>query len=342
MNGGAVRLARLALFLAFAPCAARAQESVEAFYAGKTLRLVVGYPAGTVFDAYSRLTLRHMTKHVPGKPQGIVQNMPGAGGLNAIVSVVHVSPADGLSMAMASPGYSVDTLLDPANAKFDGRRVNWIGSVSSETGACAFWRGKGRTIEAMRAGELVLGGTGPASSTYFEPRTLETLFGFRFRYVHGYPSTVDIRLAAEKGEVDGLCGLAASTIVRDMAEPRKSGAISVPLQAGLAPNPDLDAPNAMDLAKSEDERQIMTLVFGPSAWFRPLVTAEGVPSGRVAALRAAFDATMKDPEFLAEMARGKLDARPMGGAEMAARIAEIYRTPAPVVERTRRILGLAP
>ena len=327
--------------LAIVPAAARAQDAVEAFYAGKTLRVVVGYPSGTVYDAYSRMLLRHLVKHIPGKPQGIVQNMPGAGGLNAVVSVAHVAPKDGLSLGIASPGFSVDLLLDPANAKIDGRKVNWIGSVASETGACVFWHGKGKTIEAMRAGELVLGDTGPTSSTWFEPRTLETLFGFRFRFVHGYPSTVDIRFAAEKGEVDGLCGLASSTIVRDMAEPLKSGAIAVPLQTGLAANPDLAAPNAMDMARSEEERQILGLVFGPSAWFRPFMTAGEAPPERVAALRRAFEATMKDPEFLAEMARGKLDVRPMTGAAISDAIARIYATPPEVVERTRRILGLA-
>ncbi len=335
------RAAALGLALAALNGAARAQESVEAFYAGKVLRVVVGYPSGTVYDAYARLTLRHMVRHIPGKPTGIVQNAPGAGGLNALVSVAHVAPKDGLSLGMASPGYSVDLLLDPASAKFDGRRVNWIGSVASETGACVFWNGKGKTIEAMRAGELVIGGTGPTSSTYYEPRTLETLFGFKFRYVHGYPSTVDIRFAADKGEVDGLCGLASSTVVRDMGEQLKSGVVAVPLQTGLATNPDLAAPNAMDLATSREERQILTLVFGPAAYFRPLMGAEGVPPERVAALRAAFDATMKDPEFLSEMARGKLDVRPMSGAAITATIAGIFATPAQVVERTRRILGLA-
>ena len=333
--------ARLAVALLALSSSARAQDAVEAFYAGKTLRVVVGYPSGTVYDTYSRIMLRHLVKHIPGKPLGIVQNAPGAGGLNAVVSVAHVAPKDGLSLGIASPGFSVDLLLDPANAKIDGRKVSWIGSVSSETGACVFWHGKGKTIEAMRAGELVLGGTGPTSSTYFEPRTLETLFGFKFRFVHGYPSTVDIRFAAEKGEVDGLCGLASSTIVRDMAEPLKSGAIAVPLQAGLAPNPDLAAPNAMDMAKSEEERQILGLVFGPSAWFRPYMTAEGVPPERVAALRKAFDTTMKDPEFLADMARGKLDVRPMTGQAIAEAVAKIYATPPEVVERTRRIIGLA-
>ena len=236
----------LATLLPLDASQAHAQESPETFYAGKTLRLVVGYPSGTVFDTYGRMTLRHMQKHIPGKPVAIVQNMPGAGGLNAVVSVAQVAPRDGLSLALSSPSNSTDLLLDPANARYDARKVNWIGSVSSETGACVFWGGKGMSLDDLRARDHVLGATGPASGTYLEPRTLETLFGFKFRYVYGYPSTVDIRFAAEKGEVDGVCGLATSTILRDMTTALNSGQIRVPLQTGLKGNPDLPAPNIMD------------------------------------------------------------------------------------------------
>ena len=332
--------AKIAALLLCATPAAKAQDTAEAFYTGKTLRLIVGYPPGTVFDTYSRMTLRHMNRHIPGKPTAIVQNMPGAGGLNAIVNVASVAARDGLTLALSSPQNSTDMLLDPANAKYDPRKVNWIGSVSSETGACVFWNGKGKSLEDMRTRDHLLGATGPTSGTYLEARALEILFGFRFKYVQGYRSTVDIRLAAEKGEVDGVCGLAASTVLRDMAAQLRSGAILVPLQTGLKPNPGLNAPNIMDMANSDEQRQILTLIFGPLAYFRPIMAPEGVPPERLAALRAAFDATMKDTEFLGEMERAKIDVRPLSGIELAAQIAEIYRTPAAVVEKTRQILGL--
>ena len=324
-------------------CPAMAADPVESFFAGKTLRVMVGYPSGTVYDTYARMTVRHMARHIPGKPVAIIQNMPGAGGLNAIVNVANLVPRDGLTIGFSSPQNSTDVLLDPANAKYDARRVSWIGSVASETSACVFWHGKGRDLTDLRTREHVMGTTGPTSATYLEARTLETLFGFQFRYVSGYQSTVDIRLAAEKGEVDGVCGLATSTILRDMAAQLKAGDISVPIQTGVRGNPDLPgAPNVMDIVKTDEDRQVLTVVFGPLAYFRMMMAPEGVPADRLKALREAFDTTMKDPAFLAEMAQGRLDVRPLDGAAVAAQIDEIYRTPAPVVERTRKILGLAP
>ncbi len=325
---------------AMAPVNASAQADASAFFAGKTLKLIVGYPAGTVFDTYSRMTLRHMARHIPGKPTAIAQNMPGAGGLNAIINVAHAAPRDGLTIALSSPQNSTDMLLDPANAKYDPRKVNWIGSVSSEAGACVLWNGKGRNIEDLRNRDHLLGATGPTSGSYLEARVLEVLFGFKFKYVQGYRSTVDIRLAAEKGEVDGVCGLATSTVLRDMRAQLEAGTILVPLQTGLKPNPDLKAPNVMELATSDEQRQILRLIFGPLAYFRPIMAPGDVPPERIAALRGAFDATMKDAEFLGEMERAKIDVRPLSGAELTAQIDEIYRTPASVVEKTRQILGL--
>ena len=332
-----------ALAIAFA-LPASAQESASAFYPGKTVRLIVGYPPGTVYDTYTRMMARHYTKHLPGKPTGIVQNMPGAGGLNAIVYATNVAAADGLQMAISAPQNSTDLLLDPSNAKYDPRRVAWIGSVSSETGACVFWHGKGKTIGDLRAREHVLGTTGgPTAGTSLEGKALEALLGLKFKYISGYRSTVDIRLAADKNEVDGVCGLATSTILRDMDALLKNGTIAVPIQTGLISNPGFaKVPTVLDLVKTQEERQILTLIFGPAAYFRPFVTSGATPPDRVAALRAAFDATMKDPEFLDDMQKAQLDVRPLTGAQVAAQVEEIYKTPPHVVERTRKILGFVP
>jgi tripartite-type tricarboxylate transporter receptor subunit TctC len=337
---GSILIPAFLAMIATATSKAYAQNSPEAFYSGKTLRLIVGYPAGTVFDTYSRMTLRHMVRHIPGKPIGIVQNMPGAGGLSALVYVANVADPDGLSIALSSPQNTTDMLLDPTNAKFDPTKVSWIGSVSSETASCVFWGGKGQNLNDLKNREHLVGTTGPTSGTDIAARALEGLFQYRFKYVSGYRSTVDIRLAAERGEVDGMCGLATSTILRDMPTLLHSGTISAPVQMGLKANPGLpNAPNVLDIASTREEKQIITLIFGPLGYFRMIMAAGSVPPERIAALRTAFDLTMKDPEFLADMEKARLDVLPLSGAELASQINDIYKTPADVVERTLKILG---
>ena len=327
-----------ALFLAFTAIPALAQDAVEKFYAGRAMRMIVPYPPPSSFDTYARAVARHMPKFIPGNPAIVVQTVPGAGGLNAVQTLANVAPRDGSVMATMNSSNVTDPLLNPETSKFDPRKFNWIGSVNAEGSACAFWNERIKTLEDLRGREVVIGGTGPAAGSTIESRTLQTIFGFNFRIVHGYPAQADVRLAAAKGEIDGHCALIVSTLKSDLWEDYKSGKIRVVIQAGVESHPDIpEVTNAFDLAKKPEDLAALKLVFGPWAFGRPVYLPPDVPRERVEALRTAFDKTMKDPEFIDEMKRLKLEHRPISGARAAELVDEIFRTPPDVIERVRKM-----
>lgn len=327
------------LIAAAAP--AFAQDKLASHFAGKTVRIVVGYPSGSGFDVYARTVSRYMGKHIPGKPTVIVQNMPGAGGLTSVAYMANVAPRDGLTLALINPVNSTEPLLNPEVAKFDSTKFRWLGSVNTDVQTCVFWTQKAKSIEDMRNVELVLGATGPSSGSALDAKALQGLLGFKFRIVMGYPGIADIRLAAEKGEVDGHCGMPLAQIKTDIWEGFTSGRIKALVQIATADYPELKGiPNAFDLARNEDDRKILKLVFAPWTYGRPMLAPPETPADVVAALREAFDATMKDPAFLAEAKQINLDVNPLDGAAVEKLVGEIFATPKPLVERTRAILGI--
>ncbi|MFN3891086.1 MAG: Bug family tripartite tricarboxylate transporter substrate binding protein [Beijerinckiaceae bacterium] len=329
------------LFLA-AASPSLAQDNLAPHYAGKTVRIVVGYPSGSGFDVYARAVARHMGKHIPGKPAVIVQNMPGAGGLTSVAYMANVAPRDGLTLALINPVNSTEPLLNPDMAKFDSTKFRWLGSVNKDVQTCVFWTQKAKSAEDMKKVELVLGATGPSSGSALDAKALQALLGFKFKIVMGYPGIADIRLAAEKGEVDGHCGMPLAQIKTDIWEGFTSGRIKALIQIATADYPELKGiPNAFDLARNEDDRKILNLVFAPWTYGRPLLAPPETPAATVAALRAAFDATMKDREFLAEAKQMNLDVNPLDGAAVEKLVRDLFATPKPLVERTRTILGVA-
>src|SRR5918997_1935858 len=289
-----------------------AQESVERFYTGKTIRLVVGYPPASTFGTYARTVARYMSQHVPGAPTVIVQNMPGAGSLTATAYMANVAPRDGTAIAMINPVNTTEPLLDPERSKFDPRKFSWIGSVNREISTCAFWTNKITSIDDLRGKEVVLGATGPASGSTIDAKTLERVFGLKMKLVTGYPGLTEVRLAAERGEVDGHCGLLVSAIKTDVWDDFQKGKIKVPLQMAVQKHPELpNIPNVFDLVQSEADRNLLKLVFGPWSFGRPLVAPPGIPEDRLAALLAAFAATMRDAKFLEEAKRINLEVQPV-------------------------------
>ncbi len=336
-SGRVVALAVICASILF-PAGASAQDD---FFANKTLKIVVGYPPGSTFDLYARALSRHMGRHLAGHPTVIVQNMPGAGGLNAVKFVAGAAVKDGLTLALSNPQSTTAPLLDPKSANFDPRKFNWLGSLSDDTTVCAFWAKDIRTADDLAKREIVIGATGITGGSAIDGRLLNELFGLRFKIVTGYPGMIEVRLAAERGEVDGQCGLPGSTIKIDLMDQVASGKITVPVQLGLRPNPDLPAvPNVLDRISSPEEKAIFRLVYAPLSYMRPVMAPEGVPADRVASLRAAFSATLVDKIFLAEMAAIKLDVRPVSHEMITSLISEIYDAPKPIVERVQRLLGV--
>ncbi len=318
----------------------RAQTAAD-FFGGKTVRIVVGYPPGSTFDLYARALGRHMGQHIPGSPTVVIQNMPGAGGINAVSYVASVAAPDGLTLSLSNPQSTTAPLLEPKSASYDPRKFTWIGSVADDTTACAFWAKDLKSLDDLKKREIVVGATGSTGGSAIDGKILNALFGYRFRVVTGYPGMVEVRLAAERGEVDGQCGLPGSTIKAELQQLLADKKIVIPLQLGIKSNPDLGAvPNLAEQAKTDEERDIMRVVYAPLSYMRPVMTSPGVPADRAEALRAAFDKTVRDPAFLDEMAKQRLDVRPVAPADILKTVEAIYATPAATIARVRDLLGL--
>jgi len=306
---------------------ARAQ-SVEDFYRGKTINILVGFSGGGGYDQYARLLGRHIGRHIPGNPAVTVQNMPGAGSLKATQNVYAVAPKDGLTLATISRGMLTEPLLSGAN--FDAAKLTWLGSITSETSVCATWKtSQVKTWDDMFVREFSLGGNALGDDTASFALIMRNVFGAKVKLVTGYPGGNDVNLAMERGEVEGRCGWSWSSL---KSQKRWLPNINVLVQFNLEKNPDLpDVPRAIERAKDDEQRQVLRLLIAGQFVGRPFITTPDIPAERKAALRAAFDATMKDPEFLAEAAKTDMEITPISGASIDAFLAELYKTPKDVV-----------
>jgi tripartite-type tricarboxylate transporter receptor subunit TctC len=331
-----------ALALVSTNASAQVQDEAASFYRGKTISAIVGYPPGSTFELYLRLFVRHMDRHVPGNPSVIIQHMPGAGSLRATGYLAAIAPKDGLVIGMPNPVNTVEPLLDPERNKFDPRQFNWLGSLNSEISTCGFWAKDIKTVDDLRRRQVVVGSTGPASGSTVDARVLTALLGIDFKVVTGYPGLTEVRLAADRGEVDGYCGLLVSSIKTDTWEHYSSGRMTVAIQMGLQKHSEFpNVANAYDLVSKEEDRQLFRLIFGPWGYGRPLMAPPGTPKDRVDALRAAVKATLADPQFQAEAKKINLEIQPADPEAIGKLVEDIFRTPQPVLERARLLLGVA-
>lgn len=335
-----MRASALIAALALGIPAAQAQDAAT-FYRGKTIQAVVGYPPGSTFELYLRLFTQHLGRHVPGNPTIIVQHMPGAGSLKATGYLATVAPKDGLTIGMPNPVNTIEPLIDPERSRFDPRQFNWLGSLNSEISTCGIWNKAIKTVDDLKSKQVALGATGPSSGSAVDAKVLAALLGFNFKIVTGYPGLTEVRLAANRGEVDGYCGLLVSSIKTDTAEDYKSGRMTVAIQMGLQKHAEFpNVPNAFDLVTKEDDRALFRLIFGPWSYGRPLLAPPGVPQDRVEALRKAVKATLDDAAFRAEATRINLEIQPVAPDTIEKVLADIFATPQPVVERARDLLGV--
>lgn len=315
-----------------------AQAQDEAFFKDKTLRVIVGSAPGGGYDAYARLVSEHMRRHIPGNPQIVVQNMPGAGSLVATNHIANVAPKDGTVIGAINAAMTTQPLLKPDQAKFDPRKMNWIGSTLRE-----FHIGLVRANSPVKVmadtqkTEIPVAGTGGSTSTY--PVITNAVLNTKFKVVQGYQGTAEGMLAMERGEVDGVIGITWASIKATQAAALRDGKIQVLAQFGLRKHPELpNVPLVLDLAKTPEDEAAMRFVFSSQEVGRPWVAPEGVPEKTVAILRKAFDDTMADPEFRADAVKRKLDLDPTPGAEIQKVVEDIYKTSAKVVERIKPFL----
>jgi tripartite-type tricarboxylate transporter receptor subunit TctC len=329
-----------ALLAVAAPSTAQAQGPAD-FYKGKSIDLYIGYSAAGGYDVYARVLARHIGRLIPGNPTIVARNMPGAGSLVLANWLYKVAPKDGTAFGMIGRGTAFDPLLGSTKAQFDATKFAWIGSMNDEVSVCVAWHTSGvATLEQAKQKELTVGGTGRAADTDQFPKVLNATLGTRFKLVAGYPGGNEIDLAMERGEVMGRCGWSWSSVVATHKHWFDERKIHVLVQLSLSKHPDLpQVPLIMDLARTDEQRQIFKLVFARQPMGRPFLAPPGLPAERVAILRKAFMDTMKDPDFLAEASRTKLEINPVDGEAVQALVQEVYRTPQDIAKAVAEIVS---
>lgn len=331
--------AALAFILLIPPDYAKAQTE-DRFYSGQQIRIIVASGPAGGFDTYARLLARHMGRFIPGAPTFVVQNMPGAGGLRAASYLAKVAPKDGLTMAATQAHTIKAPILTPSVADFDATKFGWIGSLNSEVMVCVSWHtAPTKSLQDVMSTELIVGATAGAD-TEFIPTALNRLIGTKFKPVVGYADGPTILVAMQRGEVAGRCGWSWSSILVQHPEWVKNKTINVLVQVPTRHATLTEVPLASDLVTDERNKGVIEFLFGHLAMSRAYALPPGVPPGRLATLRTAFDATVKDKEFIADLARLKQELSPMSGQKVEALVAATLQTPAAVVERAKAAIEI--
>jgi tripartite-type tricarboxylate transporter receptor subunit TctC len=318
--------------------AARAQPAAD-FYRGKTVTVLVGSDVGGGYDLTARTLAHYLGRHIPGRPSIIVQNKPGASSIVATNYVYEISPKDGTVIGAVQRPIPFQTLFGDAGVRFDVRRMQWLGSTTNELGVVVAWHtAPQRSPDDLFKTEMLIGGNGPATDTELFPRAMNHVLGTRFRIVSGYPGQAQIALAMEREEVQGTGNWSFSDIEKGHSDWIADKKIRILLQLGLArsASPALrDVPLVMDIARTPAQRHVFEILMGMKALGRPYFVAPGVPADRTDALRTAFMATLKDPDFLDEAKRTLGPIDPIAGADMQDIIAKVYALPPEVIAQAR-------
>ena len=318
---------------------AHAQDDVAAFYRGKQVRLVVGTAPGGGYDLFARIVARHIAAHIPGPPTVIVQNLPAAGGLVMTNQLYALGPKDGTAIGVPINGIPTAPLLQQG-AQFDATRLTWLGSTNREPYVAFAWHtAPVQSLAELRSRELVVGATTPGTTMADFPLVVNDILGLKFRVVRGYEGTPQINHAVERGEIHGNGGIGWAAVKAQVPQWIAEKKIKVIAQYGLKRHPELaGVPAMLEQTATEPDRQALTMLFARTEYGRPYFLPPDVPPARVAALRRAFDATMRDRAFVADAARLQLEIDPMTGEEVQALVAQLARTPPEIVTRVRAAL----
>jgi tripartite-type tricarboxylate transporter receptor subunit TctC len=313
------------------------------FYAGRTIDFEVGADVGGGYDIYARTVARHLGRHIPGNPTIVVKNMPGAGSGRTAVFISNVAPKDGATLGALMPGAIIGPLLDDKpETQFDPTKVIYIGSADAGTRICAtFQTSKIKTFEDARKQRTILGGTAAGGATRDYGYLHNHTSGTKFDVVAGYKGTADITLAMERGEVDGTCGWDWSSVKSQKSDWLRDHKINILVQVGLEPNPELTAMGVPELWKfinSDDDRKVAEMVVSQQIFQRSYIAPPGTPAEQIATLRAAFDATMSDPQFLADAETVRIAITPLSGAKVQEIVQKLYATPKAIVERAKQVI----
>ena len=310
-------------------------QSPAGFYKGKTVEVYIGYSVGGAYDLYARMLSRHMGKHIPGNPTVVPKNMEGAGSLRLANWLYNVGPKDGTAIGIIGRGTAFDPILSNQKAQFDGTKYTWIGSANDEVSICVAWHTSGITkFEDLLTKELIVGGTSASADTDQFPKITNGVLGTKFKIISGYPGGNEIGLAMERGEVQGRCGWSWSSVKSTHQQWYDEKKFHTLVQLALEKHPDLpNVPLVVDLAKTDEQRKILELIFARQVMGRPFLAPPGIPADRAAALRKAFMDTMKDKEFLADTTKAKMEITPVPGDQIDTLVKQIYATPAEIAKK---------
>ena len=328
------RVMTLAGVLAVLSVAAHAADDV---FKGRTTTVYVSTGPGGGYDAYARLLARTIGRHLPGNPTAIAENMPGAGGRKLANFLFNAAPKDGTAIAIIHHTIVYDAVFGEAGAKYDARKFNWLGSIASFTSVGIAWHTSGvKTIEDAKQKQIVMGSSGFGSTSYQYTNLLNHIVGTKFKIITGYKGAADMYLALEKGELQGVAGTDWTSIRNGHAPWLQNKDISVFVQFAVKKHPDLpNVPLIGDLVSSPDDKRVLRFVFAGLEFARPFLAPPGLPAPAVAALRAGFDASGKDPQLLADAKKARFDIDPVDGATVQKLVAEVYETPKKLIERAK-------
>jgi len=318
-----------------APAAA---DEVADFYKGKTFTIVVGHEVGTGFDIYGRTLQRHLSRHIPGNPAVVVQNMVGASGINAANWLYNIAPKDGTVVATFVHPVPFEPLMGNSAAKFEAAKFTWIGNMEESVAICGVSKAAAiAKFDDMRTKETIFGATGATGPLVKSALAVKNLLGVKMKVVSGYQGSASVKIAIQRGEVHGICGLPMSTITSFWRDDYESGNFKPIIQLSGRKQAELkDVPHVDDYARSDEDRQVYGLIFGTQALGRIYLSPPAMPEARKVALRKALLDTMKDPEFIADATKTQIDISPMTGEETEAFIAKLSTASPAVIERTKQ------
>ncbi len=325
--------------LVIAILAAGPAFAADAFFKGKTVTIITSTGAGGTYDTIARAVARHMPRHLAGGPTMIVQNMPGGGHMRATNHMYNVAPKDGTKLATIHNAVPLHQVIDGRGVRFDVAKFNWLGSTGADNSGIIVWHtAQVKTYDDLLKKETILGGTGPGSGIVLFPKVMNAVLGTKFKIVIGYKSSEQINIAMERGEVEARA-FGLTSIFAQRAHWVKEKRIRFLAQVGAKRDPRIsNVPLLTDLAKTEEQRQILKLVSSPTALGRPYIAPPGLPADRVAAVRDAFDGTFADAKFLAQMAKLKIAINYMTGAELEKLVRATVYTPAEFVEKAKKVI----
>jgi tripartite-type tricarboxylate transporter receptor subunit TctC len=323
--------------------AARA-DPIADFYRGRSISLILSAGAGGGYASYARAFAPYFSAHIPGNPTIVIQNMPGGGGLRAMLYLDSVAPKDGTTLGLVHSSVPFAPIYGIKAANFDPRTMNWIGSLDASTGICVAWHSSGiATWQDLLEKPFVVGGTGAGSQMETMPVMLDKLFGTKIKVISGYKGGNDIYLAMERGEVQGRCGGLISSINATRPDWFSQKLVNVPIQIAATRSPLFpNTPAITEFTKDERTRKILQLILAPLEMDRPILAPSGVPAERLTALRDAFHAAMNDPAFIAEAAKDHLEIREISGQRVTQILSDAFAMPAEIAKAATEAMGTTP